>query len=212
MDQTTSRARLLAAAEEAFLRNGYGGANMGEIARQAGISKKTIYKLVASKADLFSAVVSNAIALERLTRHLGDVQDGDIAGPLRAFLSAYAKLSLSPRGTQADKLVTAEAHRFPELAKAYAESVEAAATQPLIAWLGRQADAGHIAVACPDRAARMLAAMVILDPLKSLMLGQHSQFEGEDIERMVDEALSIFLRGVLTWPDSRITAASAEER
>lgn len=196
MDLANPRERLLAAAEEAFLQQGYGGANLGEIARKAGISKKTIYKFVASKSDLFAAVVSNAIAMEQLTRHLGEVREGDVAAPLRAFLAAYARLSLSPRGAQADRLVTMEAQRFPELAKAYADSVEIAATQPLIGWLESQAQAGHIAITSADRAARMLAAMVILDPLKTLLLGQRGQYEMTEIEQIVDEAIGIFLRGV----------------
>ncbi len=208
MDPANPRERLLAAAEEAFLLHGYGGANLGEIARQAGISKKTIYKFVASKSDLFAAVVSNAIAMEQLTRHLGEVLEGDVAAPLRAFLVAYARLSLSPRGAQADRLVTMEAQRFPELAKAYADSVEMAATQPLIAWLEGQARAGLIAITSADRAARMLAAMVILDPLKTLLLGQRGPFEITEIEQIVDEAIGIFLRGVQSQGEIAATVPS----
>lgn len=202
MDVPIARDRLLAAAEEAFLRDGYGRANLSEIARSAGISKKTIYKLVASKAELFAAVVSNALDVERFTRHLGEVSNGDVAAPLRAFLMPYARLSLSPRGAQAERLVLSEAQRFPELAKAYGDSVEIAATQPLIRWLEHQAADGLLVIASADRAARMLVAMVITDPMKMLTLGQRSAFDGAEIERFVDEALTIFLRGTLVTQQS----------
>lgn len=52
------RARILAAAREAFLRDGYQRANLGEIAATAGFSKGAVYSNFGGKADLFTAVIN----------------------------------------------------------------------------------------------------------------------------------------------------------
>lgn len=52
------RARILAAAREVFLRDGYQRANLGEIAARAGFSKGAVYSNFGGKADLFTAVIN----------------------------------------------------------------------------------------------------------------------------------------------------------
>jgi AcrR family transcriptional regulator len=51
-----TRARLLAAAEEVFVRDGYEGAQLDEIATRAGRSKGAVYTHFKSKEDLFLAL------------------------------------------------------------------------------------------------------------------------------------------------------------
>lgn len=51
-----TQARLLDAAEEVFVRDGYGGAQLDEIATMAGRSKGAVYTHFKSKEDLFLAL------------------------------------------------------------------------------------------------------------------------------------------------------------
>ena len=52
------RARIVAAAQDAFLRDGYQRANIGDIAAAAGFSKGAVYSNFGGKADLFTAVIN----------------------------------------------------------------------------------------------------------------------------------------------------------
>ena len=45
---------LIAVAASAFQTNGYAGTSIGAVALAAGISTKTLYRLVATKADLLA--------------------------------------------------------------------------------------------------------------------------------------------------------------
>lgn len=56
-ERREARAALVAAARRAFAREGYRGANVAAIAREAGIGKGTVYLFFASKAELFVAVL-----------------------------------------------------------------------------------------------------------------------------------------------------------
>ena len=59
----TDRCRLLReAAGEVFLRDGYAAAHMDEVARGAGMSKRTLYQHYASKAALFEVVMEDWLA------------------------------------------------------------------------------------------------------------------------------------------------------
>src|SRR6202161_3674854 len=56
------------AARHQFAETGYAATSMETVARRAGVSTKTLYRLVPNKASLFEGMVS-----ERLDRFLSDV-------------------------------------------------------------------------------------------------------------------------------------------
>ena len=59
--RTTRPCRLIAeAARQAFMANGFAGTSMDDVAQTAGVSKKTLYRLVPNKAGLFESSVTTA--------------------------------------------------------------------------------------------------------------------------------------------------------
>lgn len=113
------RAAIIGAARAAFLRRGYEGTSMEDIAATAGVSIMTLYRHSESKDDLFAAVITNACdpddegerdEFERLMRQpLGDIV-------LSIGLLAQARLT-DPDTVALMRTVMAEATRFPELAE-----------------------------------------------------------------------------------------------
>ena len=57
----TRRDRLFACAAEAFRRHGFEAASLDAIAREAGISRTTIYRQFGSKAELFRAAALHSV-------------------------------------------------------------------------------------------------------------------------------------------------------
>jgi TetR/AcrR family transcriptional repressor of mexJK operon len=119
--QERTRDAILDAAAALFLRNGFLGANMDEIAAVADVSKQTIYAHFHSKEALFLDVVRG------LTGVAGDVHQEQVAEPLDDrpigdYLQEFAELQLTivmtPRLMQLRRLVIGEVERFPELGKA----------------------------------------------------------------------------------------------
>ncbi len=81
------RCRLLReAAAEVFLRDGYAAAHMDEVARGAGMSKRTLYQHYPSKAALFEAVMDDGLAPFHLDMALE--HHPDLATALRGMLEA----------------------------------------------------------------------------------------------------------------------------
>ncbi|MHC1560561.1 TetR family transcriptional regulator [Actinomycetospora sp. C-140] len=57
-----TRARVLGAARELFVRRGYTGATVDAIAHRAGVSPQTVYNVIGTKADVLKAVYDVALA------------------------------------------------------------------------------------------------------------------------------------------------------
>src|ERR1700716_3091160 len=82
------------AARHEFSNNGYAATSIESVARRAGVSTKTLYRLIPNKAALFEGMVS-----DRLDRFLSEVNlhtadHADIEEALCAALMACADLAL----------------------------------------------------------------------------------------------------------------------
>jgi AcrR family transcriptional regulator len=70
-----TRRELLRAAKKVFLRKGFHGASLEDVAEEAGFTKGAVYSAFESKADLFLALLS-----ERTERRVKDIQSAAIEG------------------------------------------------------------------------------------------------------------------------------------
>jgi TetR/AcrR family transcriptional repressor of mexJK operon len=115
------RRAILDAATEIFLRHGYLGASMDEVAARAQVSKQTVYKQFASKEALFIAIVGGmtGAAGDEVQRKIAELGErDDVEQQLLAYAERQLTVVLTPRLMQLRRLVIGEASRFPELGKA----------------------------------------------------------------------------------------------
>src|SRR5882672_1772272 len=154
------RQLLLDAAESVFVELGYSSASMDDIARRAGMSKKTLYRLFETKEALFAAVIAARRATLEATTESGDCPDVEAAEKvLRRFLGGIARFVLAPRQAALYRLVIAESQRAPEIAHAFHREGPSMARAPLSNWLALQNARGTLRVADPVSAASMLISM-----------------------------------------------------
>ena len=120
MTAAQTRQRLLDTAADVFGRCGYDGANIAEIASQAGLSTGAIYAHYAGKAELFEATL-RAHADAEFERLLG----GDSALDFASFLEARGNILDRPEADDESLLIEAivAARRHPEVAALLRESV-----------------------------------------------------------------------------------------
>lgn len=84
----TSALGIVAAARTEFARNGYYGARVARIARQAGVNKQLLFYYFHSKQGLFRAVVRTAVAELETALTSGPVRQGAPLDRLRSALEA----------------------------------------------------------------------------------------------------------------------------
>ena len=202
---------LLDAAEKVFLESGYSSAGMDDIARRAGMSKKTLYRLFETKESLFAAVIAARRATLDATIEAGECADVGMAEDvLRRFLGHIARFLLAPRQAALYRLVIAESQRAPELAHAFHREGPSKARAPLSNWLARQNERGTLRVPDPVSAAAMLFSMVIADLQMCLLVGEIRAPDDALIEQSVNRAVDLFLQGAR--PRETETNRAGQER
>lgn len=191
------RRAILEAATEVFLRSGYLGTNMDEIAALSEVSKQTVYKHFSSKEALFIEIVMS------MTNRAGDMVHDDAPrlperGEVEAYLFDYALRQLTivvtPRIMQLRRLVIGEVARFPDLARVLYERGPARALG-MLAGIFRQLDEkGLLDVDDPETAATHFNWLVMSAPLNQAMLLGDSAIPGPDeMRHHAREGVRVFL-------------------
>jgi TetR/AcrR family transcriptional regulator, mexJK operon transcriptional repressor len=191
------RTAIMEAATTLFLRNGYQGTSMDEIAALAAVSKQTVYKHFADKERLFSDIVlgiteraDEFVQVVDLTlRHTGDLEK-DLGELARRYLATV----MQPQVLQLRRLVIGEAGRFPELARAYYERAQERVLVMLASRLQGLAERGLLRVDDPLVAAKHLAFLILGMPLdRAMFRGDGDQFTAAELDRLADAAVGVFL-------------------
>ncbi|WP_127523139.1 TetR/AcrR family transcriptional regulator [Mesorhizobium sp. Z1-4] len=191
------RQAILDAATEVFLRDGYLGTSMDEIAALSEVSKQTVYKHFTSKEALFVEIVSS------LTDRTGDAVHDEMpplqeAGDVAAYLEAYGHRQLSivltPRIMQLRRLVIGEVSRFPELARVLYERGPQRAMDELAELFGQLSADGLLDVKDPAMAAVHFNWLVMAQALnQAMLLGDEAIPKPAEQRRAVKEGLGVFL-------------------
>ena len=121
------RAAILRGAMQEFLKNGYAATSMDKVAKSAGVSKATVYSHFGDKESLFSASIQDLIKDE--FQQMMDLETPQsLEQDPQVVLSAIANQILAKASRDRSfqdfiRIIIAESGRFPELAKAYVNSV-----------------------------------------------------------------------------------------
>lgn len=167
------RRAILDAATEVFLKNGYLGASMDEIAELSAVSKQTVYKHFGSKEALFVEIVTT------MTNEAGDLvhddlphpeDDEDVAGYLRRYADRQLRVVLTPRLMQLRRLVIGEVSRFPELAQVLYENGPMRAITALATSFERLAERDLLVIDDPMVAASHFNWLIMAAPVNRVML------------------------------------------
>lgn len=123
------RSAILAAATSLFLRQGFRGTSMEEVATRAEVSKQTVYKQFGDKEQLFRAIVAgvsetSAGVAATISAAFGDTPATTVA-QLEALLArvarAYIDAVLQPQVIALRRLIISSAEQFSGLAASYYE-------------------------------------------------------------------------------------------
>jgi AcrR family transcriptional regulator len=156
------QAQILDAAYKVFAEAGFSDARMEDIARDAGVSKGTIYLYYPTKTALFEALLLRDLK-PRIAMLAGVLDAYD--GPLDVILGRGVELiTLLVEGGNLPiypKLLIAEAGRFPELARIHRTEIMEVMLGALGRLFGRATARGEIISEDPDVLAHLFMAPVI---------------------------------------------------
>jgi TetR/AcrR family transcriptional regulator, mexJK operon transcriptional repressor len=186
--------RILAAATELFLTEGYGSTSIEAVAAGAGISKRTFYHRFNDKAALFAAVVHRIIEQIRPPADVPLLEGTTLQKIMHRLAGLLLQAALSPQAAALHRLVTAESVRFPNLARAvYGEWVQQA-TMLIRDLLAREVHGTHLAEDLRIFAAEQFLHMIVTMPQRRIM-GLAVPVTANEIDRWADRSVNLFLNG-----------------
>jgi len=201
----------LKAALHVFSQSGFSGASMDLIAKEAGLSKPTLYQYFDSKDALFKAMM--AAPRDAMMLAFQTSADVDMVGQMLRFSWVYAETVMRPDFLSLARLVIAEAHRFPEIGRDYQASGPDKVLAGLMAFLDQQRDLGRLRFDHTDLAAEDFWGLILSGPRNRALHNPDIEISHDMLARSIQNGLAVFLRAYSTNPNAdlkRLTVAISE--
>jgi TetR/AcrR family transcriptional regulator, mexJK operon transcriptional repressor len=186
---------LLDVAASFFLKNGFAGSSVTQIARQARASKESFYSRFATKEDLFRAVIRRQT--DRMAEQTSAlfVSDAPTASTLTSVGEGLLERFLADDTITLQRTISLDGGKFPELAKIFYELGPARMVAALSRYLEEQVSQGNLRKLDPEAAAHQFLGLINSETMLKVMLGVAPKPSKDIQRRRVKSAVDVFLRG-----------------
>lgn len=194
---------ILDAAETVFGEQGFARAKLEDVARQAGISKGTVYRYFESKEALFREMV-RAKVVSRVAQGEGIARqwDGDAATLLTTLMRRMWATMREPGMSQLSRLVHSELANFPELARFYFDEVIVRSRAMLQGAVDRGIATGEFRPESRLVVARAIPTLLVHAAQTQCFFARFDPAALTDAQ-VVDGVIDLVLHGVLARPTDR---------
>lgn len=191
-----TRAAIFDAARHEFASSGYAATSMDTVARRAGVSTKTLYRLVPNKAALFEAMVTDRIdrfvSIVRLRACEGRT---DVEAALADALLVCGELMLDGEVIAMQRVILGDSDKFPDIAETFYRKAITRTQDTLAGWLRAQQKRGLIRLDDADATAGMLLGMLAFQPMRAVMFARMAPPSPEQIASRAKTCATLFLQG-----------------
>ncbi len=185
--------QVLEGARKLFMSKGFERASVDDIAREAAVSKATLYSYFPDKRLLFSEVVrtecqrQSDLAGEPLSP--GCTPDKALYTIARQVMASFT----SEISQQMFRVCVSEAKRFPELGELFYQSGPMAVRNEVRAYLVSATEAGQLSVEDYDTAADQFVELCKANLLLRAVFLNERDFPEEDYHRIASAAVEMFM-------------------
>lgn len=197
------RRQILDGAYRMFMAQGFDAASMSDIAREAGVSKGTLYVYFDSKERLFQELVREEKERQFPAIFAIDLDDGDVRGVLTRVGRQFARFVTAPHVVMATRTVVAMSERMPELGFEFYDKGPRQCAGRLSDYFTAQMAAGRLAMDDTHLAAAQFLEMTQATLTRPLLFGSKEQPSEEWIDTVVDAAVRVFLCAYEREPAAR---------
>jgi AcrR family transcriptional regulator len=188
-----TRALIIDAAAHEFLAGGYAGTGVEAIARRAGVSTRTVYRLIPTKEDLLTEALQARVDASFDGLSETGAVTGDLRESLESLLVAYARLVLSDDAVMLTQLIVAERRQVPAIVASYQEATLRVAALFEI-WVRKNQAMGRLRPMDPVAAALVIRGMVN-EVQRQILLGWRGPMDEREQKTWIGVCADIFLAG-----------------
>jgi TetR/AcrR family transcriptional regulator, mexJK operon transcriptional repressor len=182
------RSAILRGAKTAFLKSGFGGASMDEVAARAGVSKMTVYRHFGSKEALFAGVITDLCA-RIVDDDLEHVFQRAPNEALRGFARKMVDIVFAAETVELHRIVIAESRRFPKLGRFFYASGPEACIAALARYFARNLGDRRFKLSDPRRAAEEFLELLRGYAHLRVLLGLEKAPSRREIEARIESAV-----------------------
>ncbi len=188
------RAAILEAAMDLFLKNGFSKTSMDAIAKEACVTKQTVYAHFKNKDKLFEHIINELAKKHSPPPDLFKDKSASIETRLYEIGLAFLNMVSSKEGIAATQLVIAEAYHHQKLAQHYYESGSRRILEILGDYLHSENKRGTLHIPLPLSAASYFFAMLKGNYYIRILLNTKPKPSPGEKEAHVRECVAIFMR------------------
>jgi TetR/AcrR family transcriptional regulator of autoinduction and epiphytic fitness len=186
-----SREAIVEAASRLFLQQGFGAISMDELAKAAGVARRTLYNQFSSKEEIFRGMLLRVSAQFENAFPPGIETEGDVEYVLRKIARTILELHGRPEYLGFLRMAVADSRQFPWIAEELAAVMDPQAER-LARYLAHMNAMGALECRNPLLAAHQFMGMLNEFSLWPWMMGRPPL--ALPAEEIVEGTIRIFLR------------------
>lgn len=185
--------QVLEGARQVFLTDGFEGASVDDIARQAGVSKATLYSYFPDKRFLFMQVAKTECCRQADSA----IDTIDMTAPVQKVLCDIAcqmvDFITSDFGKRIFRICVGESDRFPELGREFYESGPLLVRDRLVAYFDQAIARGELQMDDRELAADQFHELCKADLFPRMVFNMADTFTEAEKLRVVNGAVDMFM-------------------
>lgn len=187
------RARILQAAKAIFLKSGYHGTSMNQIAQEAGVTKLTVYNHFQDKVNLFICAITETCEETLCTKQFDLDTSADFYQTLFIVCSRALQIIYSPEALKLDHVLLELAAEQNPLALQFFEASHTRMENQLAEFFQKAAQLGFIQADDPIYQTELLLTLMLGVRHHKVLLGITAAPNAQELEQIIRDAINLFL-------------------
>lgn len=190
----TKRQQILEAAIVLFTEQGFAATSMELIAKNADVSKQTVYSHFGNKDDLFSASVE--CRCESL--HIGDLSQDDLSDPqviLYKLAKSFTDFITSKEACAVHKICVFESTAYPQVSDIFYQAGPLKVTNDVTQLMANLHQQGFLKIENPKYAALQFLNMMKGELWMQIEYNTQERISSQEVDKYLRDSVDFFIRG-----------------
>jgi len=185
---------ILEAAKQVFISKGYAGTSMEVVAKEAGVSKVTIYKHFKTKFDLFNHIMENHCAhIFEFFPIIEYSPETSSRAILISFCHSFVEALLKPESVGLMRRIISEADTFPDLVSSIWKDGKLPLLEAFFAYLQEEVKEKRIDIPDVNMAGRQLFGMIKENLVYPIWFGLKPSHTPSEKAHIIQKCVDMFL-------------------